>query len=296
MPAYVPVEAKPWKLRMGLRPLEAGRWLEVDAQRPAELALKRQLLDSPDSRRRVLACLEGTESRAAKLLDLVLADLESHHPGLVTVGAGGRLRDESTGLSFDPRAMHPVEAASRLVQEDLCLMVDLQGGWRLAAACVCFPSRWSLRDKLGQDVVSIHAPVPGYADELGQPTRAFFDRLSPDRPVWRLNWTVLPDPSLHQPDPFARSSPEGVEPQPAGLWFRVERQTLRRLSPAEVVFTIRTYVTALGELVDAHPEAGAALAVALTGVPEEVLRYKGWTHIAPRVVSWLASRGLSGPT
>ena len=43
--AYVPLEAKGWRMAMGLRPLDFDRWLEVDARRDDELAQKRQLLD-----------------------------------------------------------------------------------------------------------------------------------------------------------------------------------------------------------------------------------------------------------
>ena len=43
---YVPLEAKGWRMAMGLRPLDMDHWLEVDARRDDELEQKRQLLEA----------------------------------------------------------------------------------------------------------------------------------------------------------------------------------------------------------------------------------------------------------
>jgi hypothetical protein len=258
---------------MGLRPLDLSRWLEPDGDRAADLQLKRALLDSPGSRHVVLAVEPGTEPAGRVLLDLITADLDRR--GLVT------------GEEVGPGGMHPIEAASRLVQEDLCLMSQRDGRWVLSAACVCFPSRWSLREKVGRDLSGIHAPVPGYEETLARPTRAFFDRISPDRPVWRLNWTLLTDPALYQPTARLTRCREGG-------WFRVERQTLRRITPDTVVFTIRTYVRTLEDVLAAYPEAASTLARALTDLPPEVLDYKGWHDLAPAVRARLSEAGQEG--
>ena len=41
---YVPVDARGWRLAMGLRPLQLEHWIEIDARRDEELALKAELL------------------------------------------------------------------------------------------------------------------------------------------------------------------------------------------------------------------------------------------------------------
>ena len=139
---------------------------------------------------------------------------------------------------------HPIVEASRLVQEDLCVLVR-EDAWRLRAACVCFPSRWDLATKIGTTLDDIHAPVPGYDSQLSTPTNSFFDRLRPDRSFWRLNWTLLDHPDLHQPN-RARVAPSG---ELDDWYFRVERQTLRQLQRTNaIVFTIRTYVTSAASL------------------------------------------------
>jgi hypothetical protein len=287
----MPVAAKPWRLAMGLRPLDLSRWLEVDGHRSEELDLKGDLLAAAHAQ--VFAAHPGSEAASDELLGMIVANLDRYHPGLVTDVGGGRYREESTGRLAGGSGMHPLEVASRLVQEDLCIMIRSPSDWVLGAASVCFPSRWSLAQKMGRDLAAIHAPVPGYESSLASPTAAFFDRLQEDRPVWRLNWTLVTDPALHQPGGGRRRAP-GQPPADPGrqVWFRVERQTLRRMrhSPA-VCFTIRTYVTALEELVTTHPEAAPALRAALAEVPPDVDDYKGWGDLRPAIRDWLWRRG-----
>jgi hypothetical protein len=226
---------------------------------------------------------------ALELADLVVAHLGEHHDGTIEP-RGSTVLECTTGRVIDRDALHPVVAASLLVQEDLCVLQDLGGQWSLTAACVCFPSRWSLTEKLGATLDAIHAPVPGFADELTAPATRFFDRLTVERPAWRLNWTLLDTPELFLPGPSTRREPWTSERLVGGLWFRVERQTLRRLaSSGAIVFTIRTYVTALSELLDAHPETRVALADTLATVPPSVAAYKGWTGMIGPLVELLGA-------
>jgi len=281
---YVPLDGKPWRLAMGLRPLAPGGWLEVDDHRGEELAEKYRLLAADPST--VTVWLPGSEAAGAELLEALVADLGEHHPGLISPNADGTITERTTGAVVEPARLHPVDAAARLVQEDLCL---LDRG-RLVAASVCFPSRWRLADKLGADLSGIHGPVPGYEDTLARPTAAFFDRLRPERPVWRLNWTLIDRPDLHQPDPAGRRAGGGD-----GLWFRVERQTLRRLPESgAVVFTIRTYVTPLDELLVARPQVAEALRATLPTVPADTLAYKGWAELAAVLLTRLEANGATG--
>ena len=173
---------------------------------------------------------------------------------------------------------HPIVAAARLVQEDLCVLVR-DDAWRLQAACVCFPSRWLLATKIGRTLDQIHAPVPGYYDKLSEPTNGVFDRLAPHKAFWRLNWTVLNDATLHQLSAPRHSSPEDAEQ----WFFRVERQTIRRLSESDaIVFTIRTYVASLNEL-RSTPEFIEHLVFAIEGAPSSTQEYKGWVGVAQRL-------------
>ena len=248
---------------MGMRPLAPERWLEVDENRDAELALKAGLLES--SRETVLALTGEGEGACRELLGEVTAWLDAYRPEVTTSV------DESE---------HPLVAASRLVQEDLCVL-QRDGDWRLVAACVCFPSRWSLAEKIGTSLDAIHAPVPGYHESLAAPTNAVFDRLEPERSFWRLNWTLLDRPDLHQP--AAVRAPG--ESAPEDWFFRVERQTIRRLARSRaVVFTIRSYVTALSSLLD-DQEFTENLLHSLRTAPAATREYKGWGDVAERLAA-----------
>ena len=172
----------------------------------------------------------------------------------------------------------PVVRAASIVQEDLCVLEKLDSEWILTSACVCFPSRWSLASKIGTSMDVIHAPIPLYDSKLARPVNLFFDRLTPEKPVWRLNWSVLDTDELSLTDPAERRADSGVT-SIDDLWFRVERQTLRRLPHSgAVIFTIRTYVDQLSAVLEGHPHRREALQVALDTIDSETAVYKGWGH------------------
>jgi len=267
---YVPLEPKGWRMAMGLRPLDLEQWLEVDERRDGELEQKRQLLESAYDV--VVATTRDGDEGSRELLAEVTSYLHVHHPDIDVVVRG----DE-----------HPVVAAARLVQEDLCVLVR-SDAWRLQAACVCFPSRWSLASKIGTTLDDIHRPVPTYDVELSRPTNAFFDRLKPERSFWRLNWTLIDSPALHQPT-AARGGPHG---DLADWFFRVERQTLRRLRHSgAIVFTIRNYVVSAQELCATREEFGSTLLLNLDTAPVAMQSYKGWIGVADRLRASLGGAG-----
>ena len=260
MTEYVPLDGRPFRLTMGLRPLDISQWFEVDDAWEQQIAAKESLLSS--NRTDVVALTPDCREASAELLD----EIEGFTDRIGT-------RDE-----------HPLVAASRLVADDLCIMQRSNDEWRLTGAVVCFPSRWSLASKLGASLDTIHDPVPHYARDLSSPTNQFFERLSVDRPMWRLNWTLLDNPELFQPVPMRQP----VTGDPSSWWFRVERQTLVRLKQSDaIVFTIRTYVTSLPDLVAAHPETKSALLTALETASAETQAYKGWVGVAHALRPWL---------
>ena len=105
----------------------------------------------------------------------MLDHLRRHRPDLIEVD-GDRVRAVASGEGHDRTAFadRPLDLAGRLVQEDLCLMAPSSGTYRLIAASLCFPSRWRLADKLGQPMMAIHQPVPGFNDKLARPVDRFF--------------------------------------------------------------------------------------------------------------------------
>ncbi len=249
--------AKPWRFAMGLHALDPADWLVVTAEHAAEVREKRRLLDAGADIYRLLP--EG-EAAAAELALLLEAHLVLHHPA----------------LALAPGSEPPLVRAGLAVQEDLCLMLAAPEGYRLVGAFVAFPSRWSLGEKLGRPIQAIHAPVPGLEPAIGRPIGLFFERLAAGHPVWRANWSITDDPTLHQPSNAFRRTATVVTPADAleRLWLRVERQTLTRLPASRaVVFTILTLVAPLTAIVTDPPLADR-LALRLAELPASLLAYK----------------------
>lgn len=259
----LPLEPGPPWLAMGTRGLEPSGWLVADGDLDADLAAKARLLAERPAE--VFAALDSPEVRVAshEVLDLVAA---------------------ATGRSPEP-GLHPLDAAGRLVQEDLCLIVLRDGAPHLDAASLCFPSYWRLADKLGRPMAAVHGPVAHYDEELAAKVDTFLQRLRPERPVWRRNWSVHDDDAYFLPDP----TPARDVAPPDGLYLRSERQTLRRLTSAPVVlFTIRTQQVPLAALAE-RPDVAHRMAAAIASWSAAMVGYKG-DHGALAAVGWLSSR------
>ena len=251
----------PW-LTMGTRGLDEAAWLAPDADHQRDLAWKLELLATRHDEVFAALASPAVDAASTEVLELV-------------VGATGRAPDP---------ALHPLDAAGRLVQEDLCLLVEREGGPHLDAASLCFPSYWRLGDKLGRPLAAVHEPVAHYAAELADRVDRFLGRLRLGRPVWRRNWSIHDDPTYFLPDPTPAHS---VEP-PSGLWLRSERQTLRRLAtPGTILFTIRTQQVPFATLAE-RPELAHRMAAAIDAWSPELRAYKGG-HGAVVAAEWLRS-------
>jgi hypothetical protein len=272
----LPFEAGPFALRMGVRSLALDEWIDVDPDRlDAELALKRQLVATRHDE--VVAVVDGAGGDAAAELDELAAGwwLQRRH-----------------GRPAEPDAdLHPVVRAALRTQEDWCVLapVEADGPPVLIAACVCFPTRWILRDKVGLPLAAIHGPVASYDRQLASSVDRFVERLRPDRPVWRANWNLVDDAALHQgylPDPLRRlaASAEAVADH---VYLRVERQTLRRLPrTGAIAFGIRVHQRPVRHLAD-RPADLARLLDAVDALPPDTFRYKGLAAFWAPLRAWL---------
>lgn len=290
-PDYAPFREGPFKLVMGLQPLDLQEWIEPDVRLAAELAEKERLLR--ERRQEVFAALPEAMAGSVEVLQLLAEHLPARFPTLYN-REGDMLYNLVTRQAWDlaRETLHPLDLAGRLVQEDLCLMqrdVNAQV-YCLVGASLCFPTRWRLVEKLGKPLNTIHDPIPGYEEQLAATMDRYFERIKVDKPVWRINWSMTDDPTLFQPGGHGRKrlNPE-ITPENAGekLWLRMERQTLRRLPHThDILFTIRVHVRPLRELA-AHPERAAALAVAMRTMPEPMRVYKSLPPFLDAVLAWL---------
>ncbi|MBD3882391.1 DUF3445 domain-containing protein [Phormidium tenue FACHB-886] len=278
---------------MGLQPLRLQDWIEIGADYEEQLQRKRQLF--ADRLTDVFAYLPGSEAAQQEVLDLLIAHLLQHFPQYRQ--EGDCLWNQATAerWQISDFAATPLDLAGRLVQEDLCLLLPAAEGYVLSAASLCFPSRWSLHEKLGQPVAQIHQPVPGYAEKLAHPVDRLFDRLRPDRPGYRFNWSLVDTPELFLPDSTPIDPSITAENVSDRLWLRVERQTLRRLTHG-ILFTVRTYRHALSAVV-AEGNNAEDLAAALWQMPTETQVYKSLQPIWAALLGYLrqaADRAADG--
>jgi hypothetical protein len=247
---YFPINEEPFKAKLGLNLLNLSEWLERDENFAAHAELRKSLV--ANRRDEVLAVTPGNEDACFELFELV----------------GEKV----------PLIAKPASAAGALsilagaVQEDFVILTKGAEA-RVGAALVCFPSRWSLSSKIGKDSDGVHAPVPGF-HAIAKQTKAFLERIAEDKPMWRTNWTIHDSGELFCPK-ADEHPPLSTEKVLGSTFFRCERQTLRRMpKTGQVVFTIRTYVTPMLEVI-ADPVRRANLKKTLVSMPEDMANYKG---------------------
>jgi len=290
-PDYAPFQPGPFRLSMGLMQLDLNDWIEPNEDLVVELREKERLLSQ--HRAEVFATLPQAAAGSAEVLELLVDHLPSRFPELYT-RAGDQLNNLATGQRWDIRqpTLHQLDLAGRLVQEDLCLMQwdATTKVYHLIAASLCFPTRWRLADKIGKRLNTIHAPIPGYEEQIASTMDKFFDRLKVNKPVWRLNWSLIDDPTLFQPAGYGRKGANAdITAENAGekLWLRMERQTVRRLPRTkDILFTIRVHVKPLAQLTT-QPARAAQLAGAVRALPQPVRLYKSLPPFIDAALTWL---------
>jgi len=289
----------PYRMTMGLLPLAPAEWIEIDDAFASDIAERERLL--AERHGEVFASVPGSEAGGREVLDRLAEHLQAQFPTHYRRDGSALIRLHD-GRRFDlaQPGMHPLDLAGRLVQEDLCLMRRQGESFLLAAASLCFPTRWRLADKIGRPLAEIHAPVPGFAATLGKPVERFFDRVAPGKAVWRANWSLNDDPTLFQPGGHFRADHNpAITAENAGdkLWLRVERQTLTRLAESgDVLFTIRILQEPLTRTAASGTRA-ARLADLIRTMPEELRRYKSIAPFEAALLGYLdAAARANGAT
>ena len=281
---------------IGAAPLALNTWLDPDQFLIRDLAEKAVHLRA--RREVVFRQTPKTDAAQAEVRDLIAAHLLAYFPQIYS--RDGNIIHIANGPSVALDQGAALEAASRLIQEDLCLMRRKADGWHLVAASLCFPSSWSLAEKIGQNMAHIHAPVPGFHGRMHDLVGRMFDAMPVELPMLRFNWSLYGDAKLHHPETHA--DPERFPAHTPVIdvaHLRVERQTLRKLPESgDILFTIRIYTDPLHGLAN-HPR-GAAVAASLRehlrSMTPEQLAYKGLSHMRERLVQGLADLCQALPT
>jgi hypothetical protein len=177
-----------------------------------------------------------------------------------------------------PGARRLVHFARDHEPDVLLLTRGADNSFTLAAGAVCFPSWWSLEEKIGRSLDEIHGPVPGLNPSLGGTINQFLAKLRPGASYCRVNWglTATPELNLHP----RREQPRLQGPLAvARTWLRVEDQILSLL-PASggILFGIRIRVAPLSEVLD-EPATRAGFHRAVRTMPDDLVAYKGMAAI-----------------
>lgn len=284
----MPFRDGPYRVRMGLTPIAPTQWLVVGPDYAGQIAEKRRLIAA--DRAAVWQMLPQAQGAAAELADMLADNLGRHHGAQFRHEAGrfdNRLLGESGALPPGD-----LGAVVRHVQEDFCLLQPQgEGGlYHLTGASLCFPANWKLAEKLGRPLIAIHEHVPDYEPAVGAGVDRFLQRLMPGRLVTRSNWLLSDEPALFQlgKRPLAEAIP--VAEIGRRLVMRLERQCFCRLPESgAVVFSIRTFVHRLDEVVSAPADARDLLA-SLSGMDGPALAYRHIGPVLPQLTAWLESR------
>ncbi|KAE9381131.1 hypothetical protein N431DRAFT_476032 [Stipitochalara longipes BDJ] len=231
---------------------------------------------------------------------LVTNYLPTRFPTLFTL-CKTSLHNAATSLTLPlVPPLDPIQTLSLLGQnldEDFLLLLPSPDGdgYVLRGYITCFPSGFNTREKFGQKLREIHAPVPGYAAKLSQSMDRFFSRLEVGRVVLRSNWSITTHGRL-----FAASGNhlyEGEEPEDEVVdieetYLRCERQTLHRLRESKaLVFAFKTYMYSIREIKEEG--MGEELACAIEGLESgsvpQMMFYKRGVVWGEAVKSFLRS-------
>lgn len=281
-PRYLPHLQHPEVLQMGLAPLGNGLWIETDTQLGDyhQHKLEQRSLLGERVFRGTKDSLAAQRELAKHLMDHLTRDQDK----LYRV-EGEQLRclagDYLTPLND---TLEPLWNCSLWVADDLVIMEQSNGEYRLTAASLCSPSHWRLEDKFDRPLREIHDEIPNFHETLTPRIDRFFEHLKPEHPVVRFNWALQADDQLN---------PGELEIPPVThdtkLFYRSERQSLVRLpGTGAIAFTIRVYLHPL-ELLANKPGALPALLEAIDQTSPALAHYKGFDRLAPALDSLRSS-------
>jgi hypothetical protein len=179
-------------------------------------------------------------------------------------------------------------ALGRVWQPDvLFLRTEMDSQPQLVGGCVCFPSSWSLAEKIGRTLDAIHEPVATFNAQFANPVKQFLARMKPGISWERINWGLSRSPELNQ-HPKRRLPRLDSSVDLREVWFRVEYQSLVALPKTQgILFGIRLVLEPLEQLTR-DLDFALGLARALQTMPASVATYKGILPARDRLIELLA--------
>jgi dimethylamine monooxygenase subunit A len=177
-----------------------------------------------------------------------------------------------------------IESLGRSWEPDFVIL-DRATPHKVQGGCVCFPSGWSLREKIGKSLFLTHAPVPGLNDDLGANISKLLTRIEVGQCFQRTNWGLTGVADLDQ-HPRHKIPSIAVSAEPHSVYLRIEWQVLTAISATALLFGIRIFHVPMVEL-KRSPEMASRLAKSLETMPDAVARYKRLDQCREMLVKYL---------
>lgn len=170
----------------------------------------------------------------------------------------------------------------------LLLSPDGEGRYRLRAGAVCFPTGWSLDEKIGCTLEEIHGVVPGLNPSIAPAIQRLLGSLTPATALLRDNWGIAATDVLDLHPRHRVPSPRPPV-RLEQLWLRVEHQALVGLpGGAGVAFGIRIALHRLDAMATDQVLA-RRLGRSLASMSDDLAGYKGLRAIRAELCRRLAS-------
>jgi hypothetical protein len=268
---YFPHSQNASVLSMGLQKLITPRWLEFDYE--AKYFYQNKLAQYQANQRNTYRALDESIAAQKEFRELLLSYLLAKHSDIFTKKAGW-LAAPVLDLQWKLSGYESLWQSSLWIADDVCILLPVDDDYKLVAASVAAPSNWYLSEKIGQPLATIHQPIPGFDEQLTPSINRFLHHLKVEHPIQRFNWSVQPHNDLS-----CLGNNKAILADNAELFWRVERQTLRRLEKTgAIVFTIKVIIHPMSDLAK-QQDKYKALLLAIDNSAEEIKVYKDFNRM-----------------
>ncbi len=287
---YYPFNGARGRLRLGLKQIKFSEWLQYESDYANRIGQKKQLKQTEG--KRVLNVLPESISAQTEFLELLLEHINKYHSDNFKVSKEyvfSKL-DNIRYLYSDYEAC-PLELASYLVGDDVCLLNEEDGDYRLAAASVCAPTWWDLPEKMGKPLAKIHAPIANLEEKIGRMIRHFLQKLTVEDCYQRSNWFLFTSSEFcifpNSFDFYSEMTGINLDNIEKNLFLRSERQTFRRLYNTKYIsFCIKVYLEPIS-IVKKYPSIAEDLIIALNTMSAEQKNDLGISFVEEPLRSYL---------
>ena len=291
--ATKPLPYRPFKhkyfITMGIQSMDLDDWIELDNDWPKFHKIKLERLASANGQELYSAEPGPPLDAAEELLEYLVNYLPHRYPSLferTNVGIKNLYTDEEFDTISRPWQESPIVISSKLVQEDLLIMLEGEDGlYYLRGGGLIVAGFWRLKDKINMSLDEIHLSggVPQFKEKLQTSMNRYFSRLRPDKPVVRNSYFFqLEDDKLEWSKAIGTEDSNDLGwhnsrsiKDPSEVFYRTERQSLLRLPRTKaIIFSIRTYIEPLNKLMQ-EPHVPRRLYNGILSWEPKIAAYKG---------------------